>query len=577
MHPRAAAHALTQLAAFLELRGESRFKVKAYAEAARALLSLGTDDLGALDRAGELAKTRGIGPATLAVLRDLIETGESPYLERLRAEIPARLIELLRVPGLDAPKIQRLHAELGVDSLDTLEDVARTGALAGRKGFGPKTVERMLKGIAMARSSGQRRLLHRAAAEAAPLLQSVRGHPAVRRADLAGALRRHCETIDVVEIVAATDGDPVAIADELARGPGVRNVTVTAPAARRIDFVDGARLALTVVHDRDFATALWLATGSSDHVSLVAARLAERGFVIQDDGLREAGGGCADVRDERALYSLAGLAWVPPERREGLDELDDASAGREPSLLQASDLRGILHCHSTWSDGKADIATMAAAAKLRGWSYIGITDHSQAAFYAGGLKPDQVREQHDEIDRLNETLTDFRVLKGTEADILTDGRLDYDDDLLDSFDFIVASVHSRFAMDRATMTARVLRALDDPRLTILGHPTGRLLLSREPYAIDMDAVLEKAATVGAAVELNADPHRLDLDWRLIPRARALGIPIEIGPDAHSTSGLDNVTIGVGMARKGGLRASETLNARSASEVLSFARSRRGRG
>ncbi|MBA3672796.1 MAG: hypothetical protein H0W68_12355 [Gemmatimonadaceae bacterium] len=354
-------------------------------------------------------------------------------------------------------------------------------------------------------------------------------------------------------------------------------MTVTAPAARRIDFVDGARLALTVVHDRDFATALWLATGSSDHVSLVAARLAERGFVIQDDGLREAGGGCADVRDERALYSLAGLAWVPPERREGLDELDDASAGREPSLLQASDLRGILHCHSTWSDGKADIATMAAAAKLRGWSYIGITDHSQAAFYAGGLKPDQVREQHDEIDRLNETLTDFRVLKGTEADILTDGRLDYDDDLLDSFDFIVASVHSRFAMDRATMTARVLRALDDPRLTILGHPTGRLLLSREPYAIDMDAVLEKAATVGAAVELNADPHRLDLDWRLIPRARALGIPIEIGPDAHSTSGLDNVTIGVGMARKGGLRASETLNARSASEVLSFARSRRGRG
>ena len=238
-----------------------------------------------------------------------------------------------------------------------------------------------------------------------------------------------------------------------------------------------------------------------------------------------------------------------------------------------ADIRGTLHCHTSYSDGKATIAEMASASRDRGWSYIGITDHSLAAFYAGGLSRERVYEQHREIDALNAATRDFRILKGIEADILADGALDYDAELLGHFDFVVGSVHSRFDMDKPEMTRRVLRALDDPHLTILGHPTGRLLLQRDPYPIDMDAVLEKAGALGVAVELNADPKRLDLDWRLIPRATAFGVMIEIGPDAHSTHGLDNVAIGVGVARKAGVAAGDVLNARSADEVLAFARAR----
>jgi DNA polymerase (family 10) len=260
-------------------------------------------------------------------------------------------------------------------------------------------------------------------------------------------------------------------------------------------------------------------------------------------------------------------------REEGR-ELALAASGRMPTLLTLGDIRGALHCHTTYSDGKATIAEMAEAARERGWSYIGITDHSQAAFYAGGVSREQLLAQHAEIDALNATLTDVRILKGIEADILADGALDYDAELLDRFDFVVGSIHSRFAMDRTTMTARVLRALDDPHLTILGHPTGRLLLSRGPYALDMDAVLEKAGALGVAVELNADPKRLDLDWRLIPRALEFGCSIAIGPDAHSTAGLDVMAIGVGMARKAGLEAKDVLNTRSVDDVLAFAQARR---
>jgi DNA polymerase (family X) len=240
------------------------------------------------------------------------------------------------------------------------------------------------------------------------------------------------------------------------------------------------------------------------------------------------------------------------------------------------DLRGVLHCHSDYSDGAATIEEMAIAAKERGWDYIGISDHSESAFYAGGVKRDKLLRQHEEIDRLNAEMKGFRILKGIEADILADGRLDYDAAILDSFDYVIGSIHSRFSMDGDAMTKRVLAALDDPHLTILAHPTGRLLLSREPYALNIEAVLEKAADVGIAVELNADPHRLDLDWRYCRQAKELGVTIEIGPDAHSTAGLDNVHFGIGMARKAWLEAGEILNTRSADDVIAFARKRRGK-
>jgi DNA polymerase (family X) len=577
MDPRTAAAVLTQIAAFLELRRENRFKIKAYEQAAKSLVTLETDDLGALDREGTLAATRGLGPATLSVLRDLIATGESRYLEQLRADTPPGLLELLEVPGLATPRILALHEQLGIDSVDALEAAARDGRLAKLKGYGPKTAARILKGIELYRSSGSLSLYHSAIDSARALLAMVRSHPDVVTAELAGSIRRHRETVRDTDIVAGCRTDPHAVAASFARGPGVKRVTGETSASPCITFMDGAQLHLHCVAERDFTLALWLATGSSAHVRAVGEILQERGFTAGPGGLTDAKGRLVSITDEPEIYGHAGLPFIPAEMREEGHELVLARAGRMPELLELPDLRGVLHCHSDYSDGKATIAQMAEAARARGWSYIGITDHSQAAFYAGGLARERVLAQHEEIDRLNATSPDFRILKGIEADILADGAVDYDDALLDRFDFVVGSIHSRFSMDRSAMTERVLRALDDPHLTILAHPTGRLLLSREPYAIDLDAVLEKAGALGVAIELNADPHRLDLDWRHLPRALELGCVIEIGPDAHSTRGLDVTALGVGMARKAGVQAADVLNARSADEVLAFAARRRAKG
>ena len=577
MDPRSAAHVLTQIAQHLELRGESTFKSRAYEQAATALLALDTDDLAPFHRDGTLAATRGLGPATLSVVRDLIETGESSYLEQLRATTPSGLLDLLRVPGLGVAKIRKLHDSLGVDSIESLEAAARDGRVAALPRYGPKTAEKILKGIEFVRARGSMQLYARAAADGERFLAMVRSHPHVVASEIAGPLRRHLETIGAVDIVAACDADPVEVARSFARIAGVREASGVGTAAVSIVYVDGTRLDLVCVARDAFAAALWRATGSVEHVSEVSAALAERGFAFDGDRLVDERHAVVPVPDEASLYARAGLAFVPPELREGRGEVGMASRGELPTLLEPADIRGVLHCHSTWSDGKASIAEMAEAARERGWSYIGITDHSQAAFYASGLSRERVLEQHDEIDALNRAGGAVRILKGVEADILADGALDYDDALLDRFDFVIASVHSRFSMDRAAMTARVLRALDDPHLTVLGHPTGRLLLSREPFAIDLDAVLEKAGAVGVAVELNADPKRLDLDWRHMPQARRYGVTIEIGPDAHSPKGLDYMATGIGIARKGGLTARDVLNARSADDVLAFARARRKKG
>lgn len=557
MDSRSAAHALSRIAAFLELAGENRFKVSAYRNAARNVAALGAVDLRPLIRSGELAKVRGVGAATLNVITELAETGQSRYLEQLREQVPEGLLELMRVPGLSAEKIHLLHTELGVASLDDLERVATTGELRTVKGFGPKTSAKLLEGIAFVRSAGTMKILPHALADANGFLAAVRSHPGVSRAELAGAVRRSVEIVPHIDIVAACD-DPVEVAQSFTRIDGVSRASGEG-ASVTIHFADATRLDLQCVRPADFTLAWWRATGSEAHVAAVETRF-PRAPRMADD--------------ESQIYAAAGLAYLPPEMREGRTEIDRASNGVLPRLIEAADIRGVLHCHTTWSDGVATIAEMAEAARARGWSYIGITDHSQAAFFANGVARERMLEQHDEIDALNATLGGFRVLKGVEADILVDGRLDYDDELLARFDFVIGSIHSRFKMDRDAMTERVLRAMDDPHMTILAHPTGRLLLSREPYGLDLDAVFEKAASVGVAIELNADPKRLDIDWRYLDRARELGVTIEIGPDAHSRAGLQWTDLGVMMARKGWIEPHHVLNAREADEVVAFARRRR---
>jgi DNA polymerase (family 10) len=574
MDSRTAAHVLSEIAAFLAFRAENRFKARAYRNAAKAVLALNADDLTPLHRSGELASVRGLGRATLGVLSDLIENGESRYLEQLRQHVPEGVVDLLRVPGLTPVKIQQIHEALGVASVDELEAAARDGRLATVRGFGEKTSENLLAAIEFMRRTSALSLYPRAAVEAARLLEAVRRNPDVITAAIAGSVRRHNEVVRNVDIVAGIRGDPAAVAAAVANAPGVVDAKVTRGWAS-IRYVDGTWLDLRCVPEDAFAVALWRATGSSAHVAQMTASLAARGFFVDDDDVRDTRGERVPIGDEASLYALLDLACVPPELREGGDELA-AAAGTLPRLVTSADVRGVLHCHSTYSDGHATIPELVEAAKGYGWSYLGISDHSQSAFYAGGLRPDDVTRQHDEIDALNATLSGFRILKGIEADILASGQLDYDDGTLDRFDYVIGSVHSRFRMTESEMTARILTALEDPRLTILGHPTGRLLLAREPYPMNIDAVLEKAADTGVAVELNADPHRLDLDWRHCKRARELGVPIEIGPDAHSTRGLDCVHVGVGIARKGWLEAGDILNARPADDVVAFATARRER-
>jgi DNA polymerase (family 10) len=577
MDSRTAAHVLSQIGALLNAKGDQKFKARAYAGAARALIALDTDDLAPLIRSGELADTAGIGPATLSVVRELVETGESSYLSKLREGMPEGLLELLRVPGLNAAKIQVIHDALGVQTVEDLERVAQNGQLAELPKFGKKTAERILKGIEIMRRNAHLKRFPAAVVEAHVLRTNIAKHPDIVHAEVAGSIRRHNEVVADIDIVAECSANPVKVAESFARSPGVSKThKLDDPGSVHIRFVDGTHLDMHCVNKADYPVALWRATGSAAHVEEMRVLAKSRGFEITGNALVRTGGERLLLEDEDNFFRALDLLPIPPEMREGMGEIE-ASARRElPNPVVFDDIRGVLHCHSEYSDGAATIEEMADAAKERGWDYIGISDHSESAFYAGGLKRDKLLRQHEEIDRLNAGMKDFRILKGIEADILADGRLDYDPAVLDSFDYVIGSIHSRFSMDGDTMTKRVLAALDDPHLTILAHPTGRLLLSREPYAIDIEAVLEKAVAVGVAVELNADPHRLDLDWRYCRQAKELGVTIEIGPDAHSTGGLDNVHFGIGMARKAWLEAGEILNTRSAEDVLAFARKRRAK-
>ena len=573
MDPRSAAHVLSQIGALLELRGENKFKSRAYSVAAKAVLGLETDDIVPLFHSGALKKVAGIGPATLAVLSDLVETGDSRYLEELREDTPGGLAEMLRIPGLGTAKIHLIHERLGVETLQQLEEAARDGRLATLPRFGARTAEKILKGIGFLRETGAHLLYPHALAESRRLLAGVVRHPGVTDAAVAGSVRRHREVVRDIDVVAACES-PEAVAASMVRAPGVREVVGGGAASVAIRYVDGTLLDLHCVTPDRFAVALWRATGSAEHERDLIARAASMGFTLDGDTLRDGDGRAVPVESEAALYRALGCDLIPPELREGSGEVEAAASGTLPRLLELADIRGVLHCHSDYSDGGNTIAQLAEAARERGWTYIGVSDHSVSAFYAGGLSRDAVLRQHDEIDAVNASSGGVRVLKGIEADILADGRVDYDTEILDRFDYVIGSIHSRFAMGESEMTTRVLRALDDPHLTILGHPTGRLLLNREPYAIDLGAVIEKAAETGVALELNADPHRLDLDWRFCRAARDRGVLIEIGPDAHSIRGLDYTAIGVGMARKGWLEARHVLNTRPVDEVLAIAARRR---
>ncbi len=528
-----AAEALEEIATLLAVSGENPFKVRAFENAARTVARLeGFEEV--LAR-GEIGSVKGIGKAIEEVLTELSATGTSTALEELRAAVPAGVLDLTRIPGLGPKKASALWKELGVTTLGELEYAIRENRLAALPGFGPKTQEKLATGLSfVASASGRHRLPAAwARAEAArALLLSAAADAGVTRVEVAGDLRRSLETVDrVVLAVACGRPERLPVVPPAENAPPVE--VVAGPAAR-------------------FGNLLLEATGSGEHL----AALRERGGAAVD----------APASEESEIYARLGLSFVPPELREGRGEVGAAAAGALPRLLQPGDLQGLFHLHTTFSDGKATLEETFRRAVELGYAYVGITDHSPAAAYAGGLGPERVREQWAAIEALRPRFPSLTVFRGTEADILPDGSIDYGDDFLAGFDFVIASVHSAFHLPRAQQTERIVRAVRNPRVTLLGHATGRLLLSRGGFDVDMHAVLEAAGAAGCGVEINASPYRLDLDWRLGAAARAAGVFTSINPDAHDLPGLLDVRWGVGIARKAGFPPEAVLNASPAASV-----------
>ena len=545
MNKREIAAVLEEIAFLLELKGENPFKIKAYAGGARVIESL-PEEPAVLVQKGILRNVKGIGEGLAGAVTQLVTTGASTLHQELKASFPAGLMEMVAIPGLGPKKIKAVHEQLGVGSVGELEYACVENRLVGLPGFGQKTQEKILAGIRQYKRRQGFHLYANVIEEAENLRQALRTISGVVHADLAGEVRRRAEVVQGFSFVVA-GGEPHALMQALRSVPDVTQVEhAVETAAITARSPQGLPVTIKLAGVADYGWELLRATGNPDHVALLEQRMLEREAPLRGES-------------EEALYDGAGLPYIPPELREGHGEIELAETGRLPVLVESAQIQGIFHNHTVYSDGSATLEQMVETAKSLGYRYIGISDHSQSAFYANGLKEDRIRAQHAEIGAVQKKFSDIRIFKGIEADILVDGQMDYPDEVLATFDFVIASVHSRFNLSEEEQTRRICRALSNPYVTMLGHATGRLLLSRDAYRVDMYKVLDMAAEHKKIVEINANPHRLDLDWRLCGYAKAQGVKVSINPDAHSTDGLSDVPFGVNVARKGGLNADDVVN------------------
>lgn len=551
------ARALREIGMLLQLKGENPYRARAYETGAEAIEGL-TDDLGALVAAKKLTGIRGIGAALAAQIAELYQTGRSEQLEKLRAELPRGVLELSQVPGMTLKRIKALHDALGVGSVAELKQACLTGKVRGVKGFGAKIESSLLEGIHRYETHDDRVPLVAALELAEPLLEHVRGCDATEQADLAGGIRRWEETVARVDLVAAAD-DAGKVIDCFARFPRVDEVEERGASRCAVRFSGGLRGELLCVPPRDYAAALHHRTGAPAYLDALGALARELGFTLDERGLRR-GDERLVVTTEEDLYRHLGLPFIAPELREGAEDIVAAATRNsgDDALIEQTDIQGMVHCHTVYSDGKNTIEEMALEAEAMGMKYLTITDHSPAAHYAGGVGLDRLKQQWDEIARVQERVK-VRLLRGTESDILESGSLDYPDAILEQFDVIIASIHARMKMDADQMTRRLVSAMKQPVFKIWGHALGRLIQRREPFACRVEEVLDAVAESRAAVEVNGDPYRLDMEPRWIKEARKRGIRFVISTDAHSTNALHNLRFGVGTARRGGLRRGEVLN------------------
>ena len=565
---------LDEMGTLLELQGANPFKSRAFHAASRSVEGI-VGDIGAMSRSGDLLKVKGIGASIGAIIGDLVATGTSKEYTALRKSIPDGVLEMLRIQGLGPKRVKILYDKLKLKSLDALERAARADKLSALAGFGSKTQENILAGISSLRSRKDKYLFSTALHAAHAVFDALAKQPGVIRGEIAGSLRRRKEVIGDIDILlSAKESDRSRLMEVFVHHPDVAAIIAHGETKSSVTLSSGINCDLRIVNDKEFPFALQYFTGSKEHNVALRSRAKKEGLSLNEYGFtpleekkgsggRRKGTAC---RDEEAIYAALGLQFVPPELREDRGELEAAEANRIPALIPLDSLRGTFHCHTTYSDGVNSLQEMTDAARALGWEYLGIADHSRSAAYAGGLTRERLKEQSAEIDAINGRSAGFRVWKGTECDILPNGDLDWPESILATFDYVVVSVHSSFTLTEAAMTKRIVKALKNRYVTMLGHPTGRLLLSREGYRVNMNEVIAAAAEYGKIIEINAHPTRLDLDWRLCRLAKEKGVMIAINPDAHSVDGLRDVEYGVGIARKGWLEAKDVLNTRSLEDV-----------
>ncbi len=565
---------LEEMAVLLELSGANPFKARAFSNAARTLQGV-PEDIEELIRSGRLTQIKGIGKSIAEFITELVETGKTGELEQLKSTIPPGLIEMLKIPGMGPKKIKAVWEKLGITTLGELEYACKENRLVDLEGFGQKTQEKILAGIEMVKRFSERHLLSEVREQAEMLFEQVQTFHGIIRSEIAGSLRRWKETVKDIDIlVSAKDEDRDAIMDRFTSLPQVETVVAKGRTKSSVVLQSGINADLRVVSDEQFPYALHHFTGSKEHNIAMRELARSMNLKMNEYGLFRNETENIPCRDEAEIFRQLKLQFIPPELRENYGEIEAAQENRIPELVDWQDLRGVVHVHSNFSDGVNSIEELARFCQGAGYEYLVISDHSQSAAYANGLTEERIVQQHRVIDELNGKLGDFRILKSIECDILPDGSLDYSDEVLARFDLVIASIHSRFKMSEAEATERLITAIRNPYVTIIGHPTGRLLLAREGYPVDMRRLIQAAAEEQVSIELNANPHRLDIDWRWLREAKAHGVKISINPDAHRIEGIADIRYGVGIARKGWLSREDVLNCLSAEEVLAFARRRR---
>jgi DNA polymerase (family X) len=561
------AEVLVNIATLLELKGENPFKTRAYQNAARTIETL-SEPLDKLIAEARLGDIKGIGDALQRKITELVTTGRLQYYEDLKAATPPGLIAMLDIPGLGPKKIKALHDELGIETVERLEQACKDGQIAGLKGFGEKTQTNILEGINRRRAYASRHLISEALPRAEPLLEALRSHPDVIRCSTAGSLRRHREVIGDIDLLASSK-KPAEIIEFFTSQPGIVKVLAKGETKASVLLEGGIQSDLRVVSDAEYSPALLYFTGSKEHNIVLRQRAIDRGLRLNEYGLFHSKVETRDpkllvkCRTEEEMFEKLGLHYIPPEMREDMGEIALAEKGPLPRLIEWTDLKGSLHNHSTWSDGHQRPEEIAKAMCELGLAYWGITDHSKSSFQANGLDAARVRQQLKEIASINATLakegTGFRLLSGTEVDILKDGKLDFPDDLLAELDVVIASIHQSFNQTEAETTKRLVGAAQNPYVHILGHLTGRLLLEREPYKVDHRAVIDACAETGTWIELNAHPMRFDMDWRWWPYAKSKGVKCAIDCDGHRFGDAGFLRLGAGIARKGWLTKEDVVN------------------